>query len=394
MPAEPPLRHVLVAGGGPGALEAVLALKDLAAERVAVTVLAPERHFTYRPLSVGEAFGSSAACRYELAALVREAGAVLVRDAVDAVETTARRVITQDRALLDYDALILALGARARVAVPGAIPFRGSRDSARVADALRELAARPLGRPARIVFAAPMGATWTLPLYELALMTATWAGSAGLDVELTLTTPEAAPLAVFGPEVGEAVGALLEQRGVRLRTNALAERADEGRLWLTLDSPLPADVVVALPRLFGPALPGVPADRDGFVEVDAFGRVEGCPDMYALGDMTADPVKQGGLATLQADAVASAVAAWAGASVSPEPVQRVLRALLLTGGAPLWLRHPAPAGAEAVSVGDGPAWWPAHKIAGRRLAPWLAAREHLCEQPTVQTSGGLALNAL
>ena len=45
-------QHVLIAGGGMAALEAALALRDLAGERLTVTMLAPDRHFTYRPLSV------------------------------------------------------------------------------------------------------------------------------------------------------------------------------------------------------------------------------------------------------------------------------------------------------------------------------------------------------
>src|SRR6185503_10058200 len=44
--------NVLIAGGGPAALEAALALHRLAGDRVATTLLAPEPNLTYRPLSV------------------------------------------------------------------------------------------------------------------------------------------------------------------------------------------------------------------------------------------------------------------------------------------------------------------------------------------------------
>jgi sulfide:quinone oxidoreductase len=50
-------RRVLVAGGGVAALETVLALRSLAQDRVQVTLLAPERDFVYRPLTVSEPFG-------------------------------------------------------------------------------------------------------------------------------------------------------------------------------------------------------------------------------------------------------------------------------------------------------------------------------------------------
>ena len=58
----PDLR-VLIAGGGVAALEAAFALRELAGDRVAMTMLAPARDFVYRPMSVGEPFSSGRAAR-------------------------------------------------------------------------------------------------------------------------------------------------------------------------------------------------------------------------------------------------------------------------------------------------------------------------------------------
>ena len=53
---EPPTSEgrpkVLVAGGGVAALETMLALRDLAGERVEIELLSPEAAFRYRPLDV------------------------------------------------------------------------------------------------------------------------------------------------------------------------------------------------------------------------------------------------------------------------------------------------------------------------------------------------------
>ena len=69
---------------------------------------------------------------------------------------------------------------------------------------------------------------------------------------------------------------------------------------------LEVDRVVALPLLHGPQLAGAPAESDyGFIPVDVHGRVKGLQNVYAAGDSTNFPIKQGGLATQQADAVAS-----------------------------------------------------------------------------------------
>jgi sulfide:quinone oxidoreductase len=150
-----------------------------------------------------------------------------------------------------------------------------------------------------------------------------------------------------------------------------------------------ADRFVTLPVPTGPFLVGLPHDQHGFVKVDAHGRVEGLCDVYAAGDVTTFPLKQGGLAAQQADAVAEAIAAEIGAAVDPAPFTPVLRGLLLTGGAPLYLRsepqrlahpssvaiddsRPARPGVDA-SMADGQAlWWPPSKVAGRYLAPYLA----------------------
>jgi hypothetical protein len=52
----------------------------------------------------------------------------------------------------------------------------------------------------------------------------------------------------------------------------------------------------------------------------------------------------------------------------------ILRALLLTGGEPLWLRAD-PASETPSEASDEPLWWPAHKIFGTHLAPVLAGLE-------------------
>jgi sulfide:quinone oxidoreductase len=132
--------------------------------------------------------------------------------------------------------------------------------------------------------------------------------------------------------------------------------------------------------LVGPAVRGLSNDPLGFTPVDDFGRVPGFDGIYAIGDMTTRPVKQGGLATQQADVVAAAIAADVGAPVRPEPYRPVLRGLLFTGGAPLYLRNPQVA-EDLVPTGAGltAPWWPAHKIVGRHLAPYLATHGEMLE---------------
>jgi sulfide:quinone oxidoreductase len=150
--------------------------------------------------------------------------------------------------------------------------------------------------------------------------------------------------------------------------------------------------VVALPRLEGPRIPGIPQDADGFIATDLSGRVHGLASVYAAGDITQFPIKQGGIAAQQADAVAEVIAAQAGAVVQPHRFQPVLRGLLLTGGAPRYLRSEPHGGqGDTSTVSDEPLWWPPGKIVGRYLAPFLASHGGFEIQPPADTTGMLEI---
>jgi hypothetical protein len=140
-----------------------------------------------------------------------------------------------------------------------------------------------------------------------------------------------------------------------------------------------ADRAVAHSRLVGPAIAGLPHDDDGFVPVDAHGAVADVADVYAAGDVTAFPLKQGGLAAQQADAVAEAIAAALGADVTPRPFEPIVRGLLMTGREPLYLRSDGARGTAhrlaQAAVSSRALWWPPAKVAGRHLAPLLSPSE-------------------
>jgi sulfide:quinone oxidoreductase len=153
-------RHVLVAGGGVAALEAALALRALAEDRVAVELLAPESEFTYRPLAVAEPFRVGEAHRFPLKTLVEAAGATLRKGKIESVDPESRQVKTGDEETLSYDVLLLALGAQARPGVPGALTFRGPQDEAPLSSLLTK--ART-GQARKLVFAVPVACRGHFP---------------------------------------------------------------------------------------------------------------------------------------------------------------------------------------------------------------------------------------
>jgi sulfide:quinone oxidoreductase len=378
---------VLIAGGGVAALEATLALRELAEERVATTLVAPESDFTYRPLAVAEPFRVGDVRRFPLRSLVAAAGAELRPGRLASVDPDRALIVTEEGDELAYDILLLALGARPREAVPGALTFRGPEDVAALEAILDQAAAGDLRS---LAFAVPVGVTWPLPLYELALLTKNYLDERGaMEIAITLVTAEESPLAIFGIEATEAMRELLETRGIRLRAQRTPVRFEGGVLSLAPEGEVDADAVVALPRLEGPRLAGIPSDGHGFVPTDDYGRVGSEVDIYAAGDLTQFPVKQGGIATQQADTAAASIAARVGGDVEVAPFRPVLRGLLLTGMAPRYLRSQL---GTAESIVDTEAlWWPPAKIAGRYLAPFLAARLGLPETPPRPSAEAIAV---
>ncbi len=336
---------IVIAGGGVAGLEALLALRAMARDRVRLTLIAPDEDFSYRPLAVAEPFGLGRATRVPLARLTE--GAELIAEAVTAVDDAAREVHLADRSTRSFDALIAAPGARAVAAVEGATTWWPGGDADTFGGLLRDI---DEGYAKRIAIVIPPGAVWPLPAYELALMTAGEARAMGhSDVRLTVVTPEPRPLDAFGEDASRAVAEELRAAGVDVVTGG--------------DEP-PPDVqrVIAVPRLAGPALAGLATDDEGFILTGDDGLVEGAERTWAVGDGVASPVKFGALATHQARVAAAAVARLAGATV-PDQGEPVLHGRLLTGG---------PSRRLGSGAAGAPLWWPHGKIAGEHLPRRLA----------------------
>jgi sulfide:quinone oxidoreductase len=389
--------RVLIAGSGVAAVEAVLALRHLAGRGFDIDLLAPSHALENRPASVAAPFGLGAPPPLDLQELARRHAVGLIDGRLVRVDVEAREAVVAGGTVHRFDHLLVAVGAKPVEAIPGTLTFRGPSDVPAVEWVLAEVAR---GHRRQIVVAVPHGASWTLPAYELAIMAAA-ATSAVPEVTVTLVTPEPEPLWIFGEAAGAALRELLAERRIELRTEARVADLTDDVLWLESGRALIADTVLSLPYLEGPRISGLPCDEEGFVPTDARGRVMGLRHVFAAGDTTTFPVKQGGLATQQADAAAATIARALGAAVEPHPFAPVLRGLLLTGGAPLYLRaeldrHGAQRAAGhrrlVSNVSSRALWWPPGKVAGRYLAPYLSTARpvSLGAEPLVDRVPGAA----
>lgn len=363
-------QHVMVAGGGPAAVEALLALSDAVGSRVAITLLSPNPVLEIRALTVAAPFGQgSEPRRFPLDGLAQQIGAEIVEDALAQVVPEDRCVITAQGRRIAYDHLIVAVGARPRRAFEHAITFG---EEPLALNGL--LADVEQGYSRRIAFVVPYGVAWPLPAYELALMTRRQAFSMGMDPEISVVTPEAAPLAVFGRAASNRVAEVLDEAGVAVRTGVHASVSSGGRITLAPGGEvLEPQRIVALPLLDGPRIAGLPGDQDGFVPIDENARVIDLERVYCAGDAANFPIKQGGLATQQADAAVSHIAHALGARGAPQPYRPVLRGRLMTGSVEQFFVKEV--GRPADRQADVPLWWPPTKVSGRYLTPWLYGQD-------------------
>ena len=106
--------------------------------------------------------------------------------------------------------------------------------------------------------------------------------------------------------------------------------------------------------------------------MDEWGRVTGVEDVFAAGDATSFPVKQGGLATQQADLIAHTIASELRSGLEPERFAPVLRAVLFAGRERRYMLAELGDGLDQSSqISVEPLWTEPSKLVGRYLAPYL-----------------------
>jgi sulfide:quinone oxidoreductase len=363
---------VVIAGGGVAALEALLRLHRLAGDRVAVTLLAPEDHFTYRALSVKEPFSLGSPEHHPLADVVRDTDANWVRDALSSVEPSARLVHTRRGATIPYDALLVAVGAHLRPAFPHVKNFADGHADEVFRGVVQDVED---GYVKRAVFISPPGPAWQLPLYELALMTAERGSDSSADLEVSLITAEAEPLPAFGGVVSAGVRDILETARVRLFTSSEVEVKSNKELTVRPSGTvLHPDSIIAMPRMSGPGIGGIPGGgRDGFIPVGPDCSVPGTEGrIFAAGDCTRFPLKHGGVGAEHGDIAAAAIARIAGADVELPSFDLIVRGKLLTGARPkyLWARFLGGEGFDSV-IADEPILGGDEKVTAAELVPYL-----------------------
>ena len=372
---------VVICGGGIAGVEGLLRLRKLVGDQVEITLLSPSEYLTYRPLAVLEPFATGRAPRYSLPRIAADAGAHLVRDTLDWVDRDRRTVHTGSGKELAYDALLLAVGGRERPPLKHTHVFTGSDD-----DTLRGIIEEvETGAVTSLAFALPAGPCWPLPLYELALLTTHRAKEKEAHPQIAFTIPGPRPLHAFGGGAGNAVTRLLRDAGITVHTSASVHVAGPQHLVLRPSGVhLRPERTVTLPTISGPDVRGIPGDATHrFLCVDGYCRVRGTDGhIFAAGDATDLPVKQGGVGAQQADTSAAGIAHLAGLAKRPEILHPVIRGSLYTAGKPLYLSaHLIGGEGWQAELYDQAPWPSDDKVIAEELGPYLRAIQAAPQHP-------------
>lgn len=284
---------VLILGGGTGGVVAANVLgKALSKKHRIILVDRNDRHY-FKP-----SYPFVLVNQRRLAQISRKLhhlqkkGVELIQAGVEQVRPELCRVETT-LGPLTYDYLVIALGAELHPeTVPGLeagayIPYLPDQ-----VEALRQkLLTFKKGKI--VLFIASLPYSGVIGPLEIMFLLDSYFRQRGVrnQIELTMVTPETAPLPLAGPKVGASVREAMEQREIRFIAGArvLALDANKGRLLLDHGISVPGDLFLGIPSHWGPKAlrySGL-TEKGGWITVDPATFSTKADRVYAVGDATA-----------------------------------------------------------------------------------------------------------
>jgi sulfide:quinone oxidoreductase len=316
------MAHIVILGGGVGGLVAANTLGRRLDRQHRITLVERQAQHVFSPSFLWMMLGwrEPQQISRDLSRLERKRIEV-ARDEVREIDPAARRVRTEHGELV-ADHLIVALGAEPWVGgIPGLAEAGHNLYELGGALALREALGR--FREGRLVVLIA-GLPFKCPAapYEAAMLIEAWLAERGLrgQFRADVYTPEALPMPVAGPAMGQAVKGMLEGRGIGFHPKHKLQAVDRERRELAFEggAKVGYDLLVVVPPHRCPPVvkeAGL-AGEVGWVPVDKGSLQTGHDRVFAIGDVTAIklPVglmlpKAGVFAKSQAEVVAENIAA-------------------------------------------------------------------------------------
>jgi sulfide:quinone oxidoreductase len=291
--------NVLILGGGSGGLATAGRLKELLGDKVSVTVIDKQTSFvmgfSLLRVMTGEKTEQEVTVPKEK---VSQKGIKFINIEVNGIDVK-NSIVRTGQGEFTYDYLVIALGAElAPEKVPGfesAFHMYTLEDAMKVRGALSSFR----GGSIRLVISSTPFKCPPAP-YEAAMLIDDYLRSKGLrdKSDIQIFTPEPQPMPIAGPEVGNTVVSMLNEKGIGFHNNAKVSLIDGSSKQIVFENGTREkyDLLIAIPPHTSPKVvkeSGDLADASGWISVDPKNMQTKHDRVYAIGDVAAVKLPSG-----------------------------------------------------------------------------------------------------
>lgn len=291
---------VLILGGGSGGLATAGRLKELLGDKVSVTVIDKQKSFvlgfSLLRVMTGEKTEQEVTAPKEK---VSQKGIKFINTEVNGIDIKSG-IVRTGQGEFAYDYLVIALGAElAPEKVPGfesAFHMYTLEDAKKLRDALSSFR----GGSLRLIVSSTPFKCPPAP-YEAAMLIDDYLRSKGLrdKSDIQIFTPEPLPMPIAGPEVGNTVVSMLNEKGIGFHNNTKVSLIDGDSKQIIFEngSREKYDLLIAIPPHTSPKVVresvGDLADASGWIPVDPKNMQTKHDRVYAIGDVAAVKLQSG-----------------------------------------------------------------------------------------------------
>ena len=292
---------VLILGGGSGGLAAAGRLKELLGNKISVTVIDKQRSFvlgfSLLRIMTGEKSEQEVTVPKEK---VSQKGIKFINTEVNRIDVN-NGIVTTGQGEFAYNYLVVALGAElAPEKVPGfesAFHMYTLEDAKKLRDALSSFR----GGSIRLIISSTPFKCPPAP-YEAAMLIDDYLRSKGLrdKSDIQIFTPEPQPMPIAGPEVGNTVISMLNEKGIGFHNNAKVSSIDGSSKQIVFENGTREkyDLLIAIPPHTSPKVvreSDLADAASGWIPVDPKNMQTRHDRVYAIGDVAAVKLPSSGM---------------------------------------------------------------------------------------------------